>query len=333
MKPGSWKNLRPFVIGAAGGAIGMMLLPLTGALDRAAQPGQGNVADWFNYISGRQAVTLRSLGVEVPADLRTTERVQRAAGHYELVCATCHGSPADVQDQLALDITPRPPNLMERMQQWRPHERLFWTVKHGISSTAMPGWPTQMRDDEVWDMVAFIEAMPDMDEADYVALAGNADCAACHGENGEGRLTGVPRLDIQSPAYLADALRSFRAGTRQSGTMMAAARRLDDADIETLAQQFGQQTPVSIADGPGAAIARNGIPERDIPACDSCHGNTTRADHPRLAGQDAAYLATQLHLFKTLGTDRGGSRAHIMAEVVRELSEDEIAALAAYYGR
>ena len=38
------------------------------------------------------------------------------------------------------------------MAQWHPEARIFATVKQGIRRTAMPAWPTQMRDDEVWDM-------------------------------------------------------------------------------------------------------------------------------------------------------------------------------------
>jgi cytochrome c553 len=335
MKKGSWNHLMPYVVGAAGGVLAMIVLPLTGIMDRAAQPGQGNIADWFGSLTSRQAVSLRSIGVEVPADLHAPERVQRAAGHYEMVCETCHGSPTQQQDQFALDLTPRPPNLMERMEQWRPPERLFWTVKHGIAGSAMPGWATQMREDEVWDMVAFITAMPSLAQQDYASLAGEADCTACHGDGGEGRLPGVPRLDIQSEDYLEASLKAFRDGTRQSGTMMTAARTLDDMSIERLAEQFGTRSEarVSASESLGAAIAASGIPERDIPACDSCHGESGRTEYPRLAGQDADYLANQLHLFKELGQDRGGPWAHIMAEVVRELSEEEIKALAEHYGR
>src|SRR5690606_13090763 len=185
--------------------------------------------------AARQSVTLRSLGTEAPA-LDDPERIQRGAGHYELVCATCHGSPAREPEEFAQHLTPRPPPLLDQMQRWRPLARTFWTVKHGIKRTAMPAWPTQLRDDEVWDLVAFIEAMPKLTAGQYRQLAGDRRgdiCANCHGDDGRGR-GAVPRLDIQSPAYLAAALRAFRDGTRASGMMLSAASGLTDARIDEL---------------------------------------------------------------------------------------------------
>jgi cytochrome c553 len=67
-----------------------------------------------------------------------------------------------------------------------------------------------------------------MPAAEYAELADldREGCARCHGENGEGGAG--PRLDIQSPAYIAAALEACRQGTRASGTMIAAASRLSD---------------------------------------------------------------------------------------------------------
>lgn len=329
-------SLRPFLVGAAGGVLGMALLPLTGLLPISAAPGQPALLDWYFSMAAQQAITLHSLDVAAPP-LDRPGMVERGAGHYEMVCADCHGSPVRPPRQLAEDLSPPPPRLVDRMDQWHPAPRVFATVKHGIRRTAMPGWPTQMRDDEVWDMVAFLEAMPEMEPEAYASLAsgeaGN-DCARCHGADGGGRLPGVPRLDLQSPAYLEAALLAFRDGTRQSGTMMAAARQLGDDEIAELASRYGRRVVLETdATTAGAAIARHGIPDRDVPACDSCHGATGRQDYPRLGGQDAGYLLRQLELFAELGAGRGGPRAHIMAEVVKGLTPEEMQALAAYYGK
>lgn len=330
------RPLKPYIIGAAGGLLGMALLPLSGLLPISAAPGQATIVDWYFNMAAQQAITLRSLGTSVP-ELDEPGMMERGAGHYQMVCADCHGSPTTPPQQLARDLSPAPPTLADRMAQWHPPARVFWTVKHGIRRTAMPGWPSQMRDDEVWDMVAFLQQLPEMDTTTYANLTLNGpanDCARCHGENGEGRIEGVPRLDLQSPAYLEAALKAFRDGTRQSGTMIAAARRLSDTEIADLARRYGKEIEVEpSAEDKGAAIARSGIPERDVPACDSCHGAAARPDYPRLAGQDADYLRSQLELFATIGADRGGHNAHIMGEVVRGLTQEDMDALTAWYGR
>jgi cytochrome c553 len=333
---------RPYIVGAIGGVLVAATVPLTGIVDFNADNRQWGITDWYLSTAAQQSITLQSAGLAVP-DLDDPAALRRAAGHYEMVCATCHGSPAGPPELFADHIRAAPPRLMEQMAQWHPDARVFWTVKHGIKHTAMPAWPTELRDDEVWDMVAFLAALPELDAEAYAALTGAepGTCASCHGANGEGT-PAAPRLDIQSPQYLAAALEAYRQGTRASGTMMTVARRLTDEDIATLSQYFGREAEVEVAPatGIGAEIAARGVPDRDIAACDSCHAGS-RAEYPRLLGQQRHYLATQLELFNEHGAARGGSLADIMAHAIRRLpkpeegplQDDEIRALADHYGR
>ena len=320
----------------------VLALPLSGLLEHAARPGSNAIVEWYSLTAARQSIALRSLFTSVP-ELDDPAMLRRGAGHFELVCAACHGSPMSPRARFAEDMSPRPPQLTS----WRPDARLFQTVKYGIRHTAMPAWPTHLRDDEVWDMVAFLRRLPTLDPEAYAALAtGGAEpgsCASCHGEDGEGRDNAFPRLDIQSPEYLAAALESFREGNRQSGTMMAAARRLADAEIARLSQFFGRRIEVTAGQGDelGALIAREGIVTRDIPACDSCHGESGRDDFPRLSGQPVGYLQRQLELFQQYGPERGGHHAEIMGKVAEDALEEgphrlephELEAVARHYGR
>lgn len=83
----------------------------------------------------------------------------------------------------------------------------------------------------------------------------------------------------------------------------------------------------------GETVARDGIPERKVPACADCHGPGTgprNPAYPSLAGQHVDYLILQLHLFKH--DLRGGSAyAHLMDEVAPRLTAEEIEAVARYY--
>ena len=325
-------KLRPFIIGAVGGVLGLAILPISGLLSFSADPAQSDLTDLYFRLASRQSIALRSFDLTVPP-LDDPAMVQRASGHYELVCATCHGSPAGPPEQFAQELSPQPPLLMQQMERWRPDARLFWTVRHGIRRTAMPGWPSEVRDDEVWDMVAFLGVMAEMDASQYRAMAGTASCTDCHGENGEGGVAGQPRLDIQDPQYIAAALRAFRDGTRESGTMKAVAAQLDETAIAELATKFGRSAKFE-PDGAtrGAEIARTGIPQADVAACDSCHGETGNSHYPRLAGQDTTYLLRQLKLFAELGIERGGPYANIMAHAIGNLSEEDMHAVAEWYG-
>ena len=63
--------------------------------------------------------------------------------------------------------------------------------------------------------------------------------------------------------------------------------------------------------------------------CSSCHGpngNSANPEWPRLAGQSAAYIATQLRLFKS-----GVRNNPIMKPLAGTLSDQDIADLAVYY--
>lgn len=335
------KRPRLVLASAAAGALFLLAIPLTGLVDHAVHFGGNGLTNWYSQLAARQSIALRSAMTAVP-NLDDAQMVLRGAGHYQLVCAACHGSPEAPPAQLAEDLSPPPPPLTS----WRPDARLFQTVKYGIRHTAMPAWPTDMRDDEVWDMVAFLRLLPTMTAQTYALLAHGegepGSCAACHGEQGEGRGGAFPRLDIQSPHYIANALLAFRDGSRPSGTMMSAARQLTDKEIADLAALYGRSLAVPSGEGSdlGRSIALLGIVSRDIPACESCHGPTARADFPRLAGQPADYLRRQLHLFQKYGAARGGRHAQIMAKVAEDalaegphrLEPEAIDAVADHYG-
>lgn len=65
-----------------------------------------------------------------------------------------------------------------------------------------------------------------------------APCAACHGADGNSTAPIYPRLAGQYHDYLAQALREYRAGTRQNAIMAGFAKTLSDADINTLSRYF-----------------------------------------------------------------------------------------------
>src|SRR5512146_3095015 len=80
----------------------------------------------------------------------------------------------------------------------------------------------------------------------------------------------------------------------------------------------------------GAAIARSGIPARGVPACAGCHGaageGSDAQQAPRLAHQNADYLAAQLAAFAS-----GARQSTVMAPVAKALDADQRRAAAAYF--
>jgi len=79
---------------------------------------------------------------------------------------------------------------------------------------------------------------------------------------------------------------------------------------------------------PGESLFVEGIPGK-VPACASCHGphgeGGGQGAYPRIAGQPAAYLETQLKAFRD-----GGRSNPLMSPMVAALSDADIAALASF---
>lgn len=161
-------------------------------------------------------------------------------------------------------------------------------------------------------------------------------CARCHGTEGGSMEGAFPVLAGQSEAYLAESLRAFATGARHSAYMQFAVDGLDDAALTRMAGHYaalrGLSEEAPVGDGRGARIAREGLPQADVPACQSCHGASARRNpaYPRLAGQDATYLADQLRAFKD-GTRGGTAYGAIMRKIAERLEDEDIEAVAQAY--
>jgi cytochrome c553 len=308
----------------------------------------------------RSSVRTHALGIDVPA-LDDPERLRRGAAHYQQACAPCHGSPAGASMLVARSMLPEPSNLNVVVPTWRSNE-LFWIVKHGLKYTGMPAWPTQRRDDEVWDTVAFLRELPGMDVDRYRALAGLQDdeatatgrrhdraallasCARCHGIDGRGRdTTAFPRLDLHTEDWLLEQLRTYAEGRRASAVMQVAVAELAPRNIAWLAAHYAAASaPASSvaqraeAAGPthldGEALFREGDGGRGVPACVTCHAREATARnhlYPALLGQYAGYTATQLRLYRD-GHRASTDAARLMATIAGRMTDAHIEAVAAY---
>ena len=46
----------------------------------------------------------------------------------------------------------------------------FWVIKHGIKASGMPAWGKSMSDEYVWNLAAFLQELPKLDEKRYREL-------------------------------------------------------------------------------------------------------------------------------------------------------------------
>ena len=76
-------------------------------------------------------------------------------------------------------------------------------------------------------------AMPKGDRPPKLGL-----CAGCHGETGKAVLADYPNLAGQNQRYLANSLRAYKTGERQSSAMRAMVGTLTETEIEELASYY-----------------------------------------------------------------------------------------------
>ena len=346
------------------GMIIAALLVVSGVVPIKASSGHWAITAAFLDFAKTRSVWTYSWGITPPPRLDDEALVLRGAGHYETACLQCHGAPGRNIPSVVAAMTPPPPELTGRIGRWAPEE-LFSIVKHGIKFTGMPAWPVQLRDDEVWAMVAFLRRMPALDAAAYRRLvSGEPDtavvsadrhpvdggplpdavrdvCWRCHGANGTGRGAGAfPSLAGQRAEYVYGSLRAFRDKQRFSAVMGEIATKLGDETMREVAAYFERLPPrdpePSLDDASvarGKTIAEQGIAERDIPACAECHGPTTLPKnpmYPKLAGQHVRYLTSQLALLQE--RRRGGTpHVNLMHVFVDRLRPQDVQDVARYF--
>jgi cytochrome c553 len=337
--------------------IGAFLFAWSGAYSVAASRGHWTIFEYFLAFVMRNSVERRAALID-PPPLDDVDLITLGAGAYHSGCAWCHGAPGTPTNPVTRRMLPTPPDLSARMRDWEDEE-LFWIVQHGIKYTGMPAWTSQKRQDEVWAVVAFLRGIESLDADSYRELAlgpartpeGGREiafeedaveaavaCARCHGAEGSGpRSALVPILHGQPAESLIAALQAYQAGKRESGIMQPLANDLTQGDVEHVARYYASLALPALSSAAltganlsnGRKLAEEGLPEAELPACVSCHGEEALPIYPRLAGQSARYIANQLQLWKR-ETTRHSNTAVIMAPIARALTDQQITDVAAY---
>lgn len=152
-----------------------------------------------------------------------------------------------------------------------------------------------------------------------------ATCAGCHGPQGKSSNAQWPNLAAQQSIYLINQLKAFKTGSRQNTLMQPLAASLNEEDINNLAAYFSSQQAAKAGGDP--TLAKSGQSKASM--CLGCHGPSAEGNgqFPRLAGQHPEYLVQQLKNFKQ-GSRKGGP----MQAIAANLSEEDMKALAAYFG-
>ncbi len=146
------------------GALGMTVIQ-TGAFEARASKPDDPISAWVTHTTMSNAMRREARSVPAPASF-TREQILAGLRLYQSRCIACHGGPGVARADWVQGLTPSPPYLIDASQRWTRPE-LYWMVKHGVKMTAMPAWGPTENDQEVWDVVAFLVAMPDIKPAEF----------------------------------------------------------------------------------------------------------------------------------------------------------------------
>lgn len=168
--------------------------------------------------------------------------------------------------------------------------------------------------------------------------AKSAQCAACHGADGNSLNPEWPKLAGQHADYLVKQLSYFEKGERENDTMKPMAGVLDEQGREDVAAFYAsQKVKTGVADPElvelGEKIYRSGNAQSGIAPCMGCHGpsgaGNPAALYPALRGQHARYTENQLHGFAE-GKRVNENAKKMMQILASRMTNREIRAVASY---
>ena len=243
-------------------------------------------------------------------------------------CAGCHG-------QDGVGLSENTPHLADQLSY-----SLFNQIKAykegGRDNPTMMAVARSLGEDAMMNVAAFYASLPPpAPSAPADDLSGGpveaggvlaAECAGCHGDDGNSSMPGTPGLAGHLPADLVAAMHAYKAGTRDHPMMQSFLESLSADDIYNVAVFYAVQKPRR-TEFPGNGDPVDG--ERVAVACAACHGedgNSSDPHTPGLAGEDAEYLAEATKAYWD------GTRDYLMMKhPVAALSDRDIENLATFY--
>lgn len=248
------------------------------------------------------------------------------------ICAACHGAQG-ISDQ------PGVPHLSGQHAPYIQTGLLSYKEGHR-KGTKMAEIVASLTKQDIANVAAYYGSLKPFDqivkrtgpvspaEEDPFAAVREAtgECSACHGEDGNPDIPGMPSLAGQHVSYLINALKQYQDGLRKDEDMQAFVEGLANADLEDMAYFYAAMEPKR-AEPPAEGDALAGL--AITAPCSGCHGddgNSKDPKTPRLAGLDAEYLIAAAEGYRSGGRDHD-----VMREALASLREADIKDMAAFY--
>lgn len=156
------------VVGLVLGLFAAFLVIYSGTFNVAATVEDSAPLRWV-LISTREASVRRYARVIEAPRLDGKQQVENGSRLFRDQCKMCHTIPGEKPTMMSEGLNPQAPPLAELVSDMNDAE-LYWVTKNGIRFTGMPAWAVSHKDQDLWDVVAFMRASATMRAADYEAL-------------------------------------------------------------------------------------------------------------------------------------------------------------------
>lgn len=93
-------------------------------------------------------------------------------------CSICHGSDGKGDTPIGSHIYPRAADLTASRTQSKSDGALAWIIGNGIPHTGMPGWKQTLKDEDIWQLVTYVRALPNGVPPETAPAASGAQPAA-----------------------------------------------------------------------------------------------------------------------------------------------------------
>jgi hypothetical protein len=130
---------------------------------------------WVLETLRKNSIARAAKNIEVPP-LKDSQFLLSGGADYNDMCAGCHLTPWQTENDMTLGLYPSPPNLTLTADQRGEGSRddpnviarqQFWVIKHGIMASGMAAFGPTHDDGRIWAMVAFLQKLPELTPAQY----------------------------------------------------------------------------------------------------------------------------------------------------------------------
>jgi hypothetical protein len=134
---------------------------------------------WVLETLRTKSIARAAKNITVPP-LNDSQLLLSGGADYNDMCAGCHLTPGQTENDMTLGLYPVPPNLTVAGDQ-HDHDhgagshddpnviarQKFWVIKHGIMASGMAAFGPTHSDERIWAMVAFLQKLPELTPVQY----------------------------------------------------------------------------------------------------------------------------------------------------------------------